>query len=90
VWGNLNLAMRKTKHAPTFLPAVRPPFRAEAPKDRVGEWRKHIEEAMQDARSMGIGARVVSQDGILLARFENAVRFMTPQSRDYGMKPKKP
>jgi hypothetical protein len=85
----VNLAMRKTKHAPTFLPAVRPPFRAEAPKNRVGEWRKHIEEAMDDARGMGVGARVVSQDGILLARFENAARYVTPQSRDYGMKSKK-
>lgn len=30
---------------------------------------------MADARQMGTGARVVSKDGTVLARFENAARF---------------
>jgi hypothetical protein len=61
---------------PANLFVRRAPFRAEVLRDRiVGEWREHIEEAMADARQMGTGARVVSKDGTVLARFENAARF---------------
>lgn len=65
------------------LPAVsvKPPFRAVAAGREPGAWREHIEDAMDDARAIGTGARVVSSDGTLLAKFENAARYATPHMR---------
>lgn len=72
----------RKKHSPTFTRAVRPPYRAEIPSKNIyGTWRKNIEEAMGDGRAMGTGARVVSEDGVLLAKFENAARFSTLEPR---------
>lgn len=64
-----------------FLP--RAPFRAEAPKKKIfGEWRDHIEQAMDDARKIGNGARVISKTGVVLAKFENDSRYAAPQYRE--------
>ena len=58
------------------------PFRAEVLKKKVfGEWREHIEQAMDDARKLGNGSRVVAKDGTLLAKFENSVRYAMPHFR---------
>jgi hypothetical protein len=71
---------KKFKSRPVTLPEVRPPFRAEKKRSAAGltkgPWRAHIEEAMSDARQLGTGARVVSENGVLLARFENATKSL--------------
>ena len=49
-------------------------YRAEGPKNggrRLSGWRVNIEDAMDDARAIGVGARVMSENGVLLAIFEN-------------------
>jgi hypothetical protein len=52
------------------------PYRAEHKKKKFfGTWRKNIEEAFADAKLLGNGALVVSSERVLLARFENAMRF---------------
>lgn len=76
--------LRSTKTQTVFLNSVHPPFRAELPRKRIGEWRSNIEEAMQDARAYGSGSRVVSSEGVLLARFDNAVRFAGPIRKSFG------
>jgi hypothetical protein len=77
-------APRKFKTRPVLLPVVRAPFRAERRRTSPGPWRAHIEDAMADARQLGNGARVVSENGILLARFENASKYL-PKEKDDGL-----
>lgn len=51
---------------------VTKPYRAEHRKQKIkGVWRDNVEEAFEDARKLGSGARVVSKEGILLATFDN-------------------
>lgn len=69
---------------------VRAPFRAERTGSAPGAWRVHIEEAMADAKLLGTGARVVSENGILLARFENAVKYAPKEPRDFHGSSKRP
>ena len=58
------------------------PYRAEHKKKKFfGTWRKNIEEALRDAKLLGNGAAVVSSEGVLLARFENAVKFAGREPR---------
>ena len=66
----------RPKARPTALSDVRPPFRAERAGKDPCAWREHIEEAMADAKQLGTGAKVVSQNGVLLARFENAMKYV--------------
>lgn len=74
----------RQKARPTAtLSDVRAPFRAERTGSAPGAWRTHIEEAMSDAKQLGTGARVVSENGILLARFENAVKFAPKERRSH-------
>ena len=76
---------RSSGTPPANLFVQRAPFRAEVLRTRVvGNWREHIEEAMADARQMGTGARVVSKDGTVLARFENAARFAAASPRSHA------
>lgn len=72
----------RPKVRPTALTDVRAPFRAERRGSEPGAWRQHIEEAMADAKQLGMGARVVSENGVLLARFENAVKY-APKERNH-------
>src|SRR5208337_639627 len=66
-----------THRPPSFVLArVSAPFRAEHPKKKlVGAHHEHIEDALKDARAMGVGARVFSSEGILLAKCEHAARY---------------
>lgn len=74
---------RKNAFAPESLFQPRAPFRAEMPKKKfLGVWRDHIEQALDDARKLGSGARVVSFDGTMMAKFENAARYATPHYRE--------
>lgn len=68
--------MMKSKKRSGIAPTeVQKPFQAQFPKSRkLGAWRDHIEQAMDDARAMGSGSRVVSKNGIVLARFENSMK----------------
>ena len=73
--------------ARTVAMEVKKPYRAEGPPNKqavrtVGTWRVHIEEAMSDARAMGIGARVVSANHVVLAVFQNAAKFMKAASTE--------
>lgn len=55
------------------------PYRAEhRKKKKIGAWRENIEDAFRDAKLLGSGAAVVSSERVLLAKFENAVRFAPP------------
>jgi hypothetical protein len=54
-------------------------YQALGPKRRgrqTGPWRQYIEDALSDARAMGVGSSVVSENGVVLARFENAAKFV--------------
>lgn len=73
----------RRKAPPTALPEVRSPFRAERKGGEPGAWRQHIEEAMADAKQLGMGARVVSENGVLLARFENAMKYVPKEGRGH-------
>jgi hypothetical protein len=74
---------KKFGTSPVDLFVIRAPFRAEVLKEKIfGEWRDHIEQAMGDARKLGSGARVISKSGVVLAKFENAVRYATPHYRE--------
>jgi hypothetical protein len=58
------------------------PYRAEHRRKKVtGVWRKNVEEALADARILGSGAAVVSSERVLLAKFENAMKFAGPAPR---------
>ena len=62
------------------------PYRAEHKKKKIlGAWRKNVEDAFRDAKLLGNGAAVVSSEGVLLARFENAVKFAGREMRADGM-----
>ncbi len=59
---------------------VTKPYRAEHPKKKViSAWRDNVEEAFEDARRLGAGARVVSKEKILLATFDNV--YLAPEPR---------
>lgn len=74
----------RQKARPTALTDVRAPFRAERKGSEPGAWRAHIEDAMADAKQFGTGARVVSENGVLLARFENAMKYALKERADHG------
>ena len=76
--------LRSKKTQSVFLNAVHPPYRAVLGKQKPGEWRKHIEEAMADARAMSRGARVFSSEGVLLAKFDSAAKFAGEARRGPG------
>lgn len=61
------------------------PYRVEHKKKKLfGVWRKNIEEAFADAKLVGNGALVVSSERVLLAKFENAMKLASPESRRVG------
>lgn len=61
------------------------PYRAEHKRKKIlGAWRENIEEAFADAKLLGSGAAVVSSERVLLARFENAVKFAGREMRADG------
>jgi hypothetical protein len=74
--------VRRFKSQAVVLPLVLAPYRAEKRGSEPGAWRDHVEDAMEDARQLGTGSRVVSQNGILLARFENAGKYLPKE--DFG------
>lgn len=62
------------------------PYRAEhRRKKATGAWRENVEQAFADARLLGSGAEVFSSERVLLAKFENAVKFVGPAARAPGM-----
>jgi hypothetical protein len=64
---------------------VTKPYRAEHWKKKIkGKWQEVIEDAIDDARKLGIGARVVSKNGVLLLRFDNALKFMPKDEKPTG------
>jgi hypothetical protein len=69
---------RKPYRAPSLgTLRVTPPYRAEHPRKKShGAWHQHIEDAISEARTMGVGARVVSSERVLLVRFDNAAKFV--------------
>ena len=75
----------KVKKVPAWITlVVTAPYRAEHKTKKtswVGVWRLAIEDAMQDAREKGVGARVVSSEGVLLAKFDNAYSKEASSSR---------
>jgi hypothetical protein len=74
---------RTDRTAPTRTTTVLPPYRAEK-RDKSGTviesgvWRDEVCDAMADGRRMGSGTRVMSKNNVVLAKFENAARFITP------------
>jgi hypothetical protein len=60
---------------------VTKPYRAEHGKTIRGPWHEVIDNAIDDARKIGNGARVVSKNGVLLLRFENAIKFLPKEER---------
>ncbi len=55
---------------PLLLAESKKPFYAKR-QNVIGMPRMNIEEAFDDARQMGVGARVVDSQGIILARWVN-------------------
>ena len=57
-----------------YLPmVVNKPYRAVS-KSGFGKWRDDINDAMSDAKGMPMPCRVVSSNGVVLARFESGLR----------------
>jgi hypothetical protein len=65
------------------------PYRAEHRRKKIaGKWRDAIEDAFKDAKTLGTGASVVSSERILLAKFENAMKFIGDGERSRSHKSK--
>lgn len=78
-------------HRPPAIVTMRVsgPYRAEHLKKKlVGARHENIEDAMEEARAMGVGARVFSSEGILLAKFESAAKYAMLDLDDPWKSPK--
>jgi len=80
---HINRPRPKTNRPPLVATLkVTGPYRAEHRKKKTfGMWRENIEDAFRDAKRLGSGAAVVSSERVLLAKFENAAKFLPEESR---------
>lgn len=82
---HLHRPRSKNPRPPLPPTKVTGPYRAEHKKKKVlGAWRKNVEEALADAKLLGSGSAVVSSEGVLLAKFENAIKLSGREMRDDG------
>lgn len=86
---HLHRPRSKSSRPPLPPTKVTGPYRAEHKrKKHVGTWRKNVEEAFADAKLLGSGSTVISNEGVLLAKFENAVKLSGSETR-YSDSPKR-